>query len=365
VPPKKNKGLAIQVIPKLVEGYSAKYITGSGQTHATADRVHIYEIEGCVRPFLRGKGGRKNKSNPASSYRNTSSSVSENPDVKFNKQVRKKKRGIVESSSVHGGGIAPSAQVQYTNAVVPAATDRFTVTSSPPHITNADLTDGTDDTISLPEDSHFEWSPYESSYGTHLYSESVWKKHQKVDIYGHDDFRSASDWNNISCVPEVSSPTSSLEGADIEMDMQDEDEDYALPNLCVLLQRQPTDRPELVSLLEEIGGPSNPASIDGHIDPSVFSIDSSDLEVGEGVGVGADPQRPQGRLRSVTPVSRPPLPPLAREVSWGRDPLHRPGHPLLCPGFPAQHNSYHMAADALLPQDLRSVEAYGDSELEL
>jgi len=85
----------------------------------------------------------------------------------------------------------------------------------------------------------------------------------------------------------------------------------------------------------------------------------------EGVGVGADPQRPQGRLRSVTPVSRPPLPPLAREVSWGRDPLHRPGHPLLCPGFPAQHNSYHMAADALLPQDLRSVEAYGDSELEL
>ena len=118
MPPKKNKGLAIQVIPKLVEGYSAKYITGSGQTHATADRVHIYEIEGCVRPFLRGKGGRKNKSNPASSYRNTSSFVSENSDVRFNKQVRKrKKRGIVESSSVHGGGIAPSAPVQHTNAL--------------------------------------------------------------------------------------------------------------------------------------------------------------------------------------------------------------------------------------------------------
>ena len=55
VPAKKNKGLAIHVIPKLVEGFSVKYITGSGQTKATSDRVHIFEHEGNVKPFQRGK----------------------------------------------------------------------------------------------------------------------------------------------------------------------------------------------------------------------------------------------------------------------------------------------------------------------
>lgn len=55
VPAKKNKGLILQVIPKLVEGSSAKYITGSGQTQATKDRVFIYELEGGVQPFHRGR----------------------------------------------------------------------------------------------------------------------------------------------------------------------------------------------------------------------------------------------------------------------------------------------------------------------
>ena len=55
IPAKKNKGLILQVIPKLVEGSSAKYITGSGQTQATKDRVLIYELEGGVKPFHRGR----------------------------------------------------------------------------------------------------------------------------------------------------------------------------------------------------------------------------------------------------------------------------------------------------------------------
>ena len=55
VPAKKNKGLILQVIPKLVEGSGAKYITGSGQTQATKDRVFIYELEGGVKPFHRGR----------------------------------------------------------------------------------------------------------------------------------------------------------------------------------------------------------------------------------------------------------------------------------------------------------------------
>lgn len=59
VPAKKNKGLILQVIPRLIEGWKVKYITGSGQTVATKDRVHIYETEGHVKPFHRGKDRNK------------------------------------------------------------------------------------------------------------------------------------------------------------------------------------------------------------------------------------------------------------------------------------------------------------------
>lgn len=54
LPARKNKGLAVQIIPKLVEGWNAKYVTGSGQTRATADRVFIFETEGGVTPAHRG-----------------------------------------------------------------------------------------------------------------------------------------------------------------------------------------------------------------------------------------------------------------------------------------------------------------------
>ena len=61
IPAKKNKGLILQVIPRLIEGWKVKYITGSGQTMATKDRVHIYETEGHVKPFHRGKERNKPK----------------------------------------------------------------------------------------------------------------------------------------------------------------------------------------------------------------------------------------------------------------------------------------------------------------
>jgi hypothetical protein len=50
---KKNKGLVMQIIPKFVEGNSAQYVTGSGQTQPTRDRVTIYEKEGNVQPIKR------------------------------------------------------------------------------------------------------------------------------------------------------------------------------------------------------------------------------------------------------------------------------------------------------------------------
>lgn len=45
----------MDVIPKLIEGFDAIYITGSGQTKQTADRVKIYEVEGDVLPTKRFK----------------------------------------------------------------------------------------------------------------------------------------------------------------------------------------------------------------------------------------------------------------------------------------------------------------------
>jgi len=52
---RKNKGLAMVVIPKVVEGFDAKYVTGSGQTKATANRVHVFEVEGNTKANQRGK----------------------------------------------------------------------------------------------------------------------------------------------------------------------------------------------------------------------------------------------------------------------------------------------------------------------
>jgi hypothetical protein len=52
---RKNKGLAMQVVPKLIEGWEVKYVTGSGQTRFTANRVHIFETEGNVKANHRSK----------------------------------------------------------------------------------------------------------------------------------------------------------------------------------------------------------------------------------------------------------------------------------------------------------------------
>ena len=50
-----NKGLAMNVIPKLVEGFQVKYTTGGGQSIPTSHRVVIYEREGKVKPVQRPK----------------------------------------------------------------------------------------------------------------------------------------------------------------------------------------------------------------------------------------------------------------------------------------------------------------------
>lgn len=50
----------------MVEGFDAKYVTGSGQTKATANRVHVFEVEGNTKANQRGKIRIKKKvPNPA------------------------------------------------------------------------------------------------------------------------------------------------------------------------------------------------------------------------------------------------------------------------------------------------------------
>jgi hypothetical protein len=99
VPAKKNKGLILQVIPRFVEGSNVKYVTGSGQTTATKDRVFLYESEGNVKPFQRGRDRKEPGSSlmleqPASKLASSQSQLS-----KFKKQRRHRQGGKTASST--------------------------------------------------------------------------------------------------------------------------------------------------------------------------------------------------------------------------------------------------------------------------
>jgi len=44
--PRNNKTFILNLIPRVVEGRNARYITGSGQTKPTSDRVNLFRWEG-------------------------------------------------------------------------------------------------------------------------------------------------------------------------------------------------------------------------------------------------------------------------------------------------------------------------------
>ncbi len=44
--PKNNKTFVLNLIPRIVEGRNVRYVTGSGQTKPTADRVNLFRMEG-------------------------------------------------------------------------------------------------------------------------------------------------------------------------------------------------------------------------------------------------------------------------------------------------------------------------------
>jgi hypothetical protein len=67
IPPKNHKNHLLDLTTRIVEGKNQKYITGSGQTVATARRVLIYETEGNIKPIPRPPRICKNKFDGASS----------------------------------------------------------------------------------------------------------------------------------------------------------------------------------------------------------------------------------------------------------------------------------------------------------
>jgi hypothetical protein len=76
LPAKRNKGYFLHVIPKLVEGFNVKYVTGSGQSRPTADRVRIFEHEGNVKKVTRKKPERQTSNSSVTSYTSVTSTSS-------------------------------------------------------------------------------------------------------------------------------------------------------------------------------------------------------------------------------------------------------------------------------------------------
>lgn len=85
MPAKKNKGLAMLVAPRFIEGWHVKYVTGSGQTHFTANRVKVFETEGdckaCHRGKLKTKPKLKKLTHEGRSTSNTSEETMDSEDA--------------------------------------------------------------------------------------------------------------------------------------------------------------------------------------------------------------------------------------------------------------------------------------------
>lgn len=101
---KKNKGMVMDILPKFVEGNGVQYVTGSGQTQPTKDRVTVYETEGNVKPIKRQH--RKTKKELMESVHHGGERASKGAKAKA-----KKKATYVKRKGFPRGGRAAAAPV--------------------------------------------------------------------------------------------------------------------------------------------------------------------------------------------------------------------------------------------------------------
>lgn len=106
---KKNKGMVIDILPKFVEGNGVQYVTGSGQTQPTKDRVTVYETEGNVKPIKRQH--RKTKKEFMETAPHGGERVSKSAKAK-KKATYVKRKGVPRGGrgAVQGGAVVRTRQ---------------------------------------------------------------------------------------------------------------------------------------------------------------------------------------------------------------------------------------------------------------
>jgi len=103
IPAYKNKGLTMIIVPKLVEGWEAKYITGSGQKDSTISRVKIFESEGNVKPNTRAKQTWVTDMPTAPKAKHASSSIGKTKPIKIKQQHPVNNNNNIRSKGLRQG----------------------------------------------------------------------------------------------------------------------------------------------------------------------------------------------------------------------------------------------------------------------
>jgi len=137
---KKNKGMVMEVIPRFVEGNSVQYVTGSGQTQPTRDRVTVYETEGNVKPVKRLKRASKKQTVDVVKHINRGKSQSVSGGGSGEKKKRKaEKKATYEKAkfiSLPAGGVTVSlpsrtSTVQFLDAPKEECAEDFPAQQEP------------------------------------------------------------------------------------------------------------------------------------------------------------------------------------------------------------------------------------------
>ncbi len=115
IQPRNNKTFILNLIPRIVEGRNARYITGSGQTRPTADRVDLFRLEGNCEKIKRPPRRKKEILLDGES----------NPTVKADGPVPKTKDqlsssgSVVTEKSINSNGQSLNGNVAFTPMVIP------------------------------------------------------------------------------------------------------------------------------------------------------------------------------------------------------------------------------------------------------